>query len=46
LVLKKASEWKIKCPFEVPDEAFMAIELSEDSLKDKSGTVIFPPELM
>jgi putative acetyltransferase len=43
---KKASEWKIKCPFEVPDEAFMAIELSEDSLKDKSGTVIFPPELM
>jgi putative acetyltransferase len=43
---KKASEWKIKCPFEVPDETFMAMELNEGSLKDKSGTVIFPPELI
>lgn len=26
---KKASTWKIKAPFEVPDEAFMALELSD-----------------
>ena len=34
-----ASQWNIRCPFEVPDEAYMALELQEDSLKDKSGIV-------
>ncbi len=43
---KKASLWGIKCPFEVPDEAFMAIELIEDSLKDKTGSVQYPEEFM
>jgi len=43
---QKASKWNIKCPFEAPDEAFMAMELSKDALKDKSGTVIYPPEFM
>jgi predicted N-acetyltransferase YhbS len=43
---KKASSWGIKCPFEVPDEAFMAIELVEDSLKDKAGSVQYPKEFM
>lgn len=43
---KKASLWDLKCPFEVPDEAFMAIELVEDSLKDKAGSVQFPKEFL
>ena len=36
---KKASLWGIKAPFEVPDEAFMAIELKENALDNVSGTV-------
>ncbi len=43
---EKASKWGIKCPFEVPDEAFMAIELVENSLKGRGGTVQFPKEFM
>lgn len=43
---EKASKWNIKCPFEVPDEAFMAIELVENSLKNKDGTVQYPKEFM
>jgi len=43
---KRASLWGIKCPFEVPDEAFMAIELVENSLKNKAGTVQYPKEFM
>lgn len=43
---EKASKWGVKCPFEVPDEAFMAIELVEDSLKGKAGTVQYPEEFM
>lgn len=38
----KASKWKINCPFEVPDENFMAIELVEGSLKNKDGVVEYP----
>lgn len=41
---ERASKWNIKCPFEVPDEAFMAIELIEKSLLNKAGTVIYPKE--
>jgi predicted N-acetyltransferase YhbS len=36
---KRASNWNIKCSFEVPDKAFMAIELIHGTLEEKSGTV-------
>lgn len=36
---KKASEFDIKPPFEVPDESFMALELNENGLKNVSGVV-------
>ncbi|WP_071394222.1 GNAT family N-acetyltransferase [Bacillus tuaregi] len=39
---KKASIWGIKSPFEVPDEAFMALELSENALHNVSGVVEYP----
>jgi putative acetyltransferase len=42
----KASKWNITCPFEVPDEAFMAIELTEKGFDGKSGTVKYPDEFM
>lgn len=38
---KKASLFNIKAPFDVPSEAFMALELEEGSLKNISGTVIY-----
>ncbi|NQT59456.1 MAG: N-acetyltransferase [Bacteroidetes bacterium] len=41
---RKASEWHITCPFEVPDEAFMAIELVEGALAGKVGIVEYPKE--
>jgi predicted N-acetyltransferase YhbS len=41
---QRASEWGIKCPFRVPDEAFMAIELTENGLDGKSGIVQYPDE--
>ncbi len=34
----------IKCEFEVPDEAWMVLELREGALTEKQGTVIFQPE--
>lgn len=39
---KKASLWGIKAPFDVPDEAFMAIELSGNALSEVSGVVEYP----
>lgn len=36
---KKASEWNIKAPFEVPDEVFMAMELRENALQGVEGIV-------
>ena len=36
---EKASKWNIKCPFEVPDENFMAIELKLGSLNEVEGIV-------
>ncbi len=39
-----AVNWKIKAPFEVPDEVFMAIELLPGGLKAVSGTVLYPIE--
>lgn len=38
---KPASVFGIEAPFEVPDEAFMALELNEGSLKKVSGKVIY-----
>jgi predicted N-acetyltransferase YhbS len=43
---KKASTWNIKCPFEVPDEAFMGIELTKEALQNKAGTIEYPDEFM
>jgi len=43
---QRASKWSIKCPFEVPDEAFMAIELTENAFKGKAGAVKYPDEFM
>ncbi len=42
----KASKWSIKVPFEVPDEVFMAIEIVEGELQDKSGIIEYPAEFM
>jgi predicted N-acetyltransferase YhbS len=39
-----ASKWNIRAPFDVPDEAFMAIELIPGALKDAAGTVHYPKE--
>lgn len=36
--------WGIKAPFDVPQEAFMGIELVTNSLKNVSGTVTYPKE--
>lgn len=41
---KSASQWKIKVPFDVPDEVFLALELVNGELKAKSGTVEYPEE--
>ncbi len=41
---KQASKLKIKCPWEVPDEAWMAIELSDGALEGKAGMAVFPKE--
>ena len=40
-----ASNWGIKAPFDVPDKAFMAMELTVNGLKGISGTVIYPKEI-
>lgn len=39
---KKASRWGIQPPFEVPDEAYMALELREHALEQASGVVQYP----
>lgn len=36
-----ASKWGVTCPFEVPDEVFMAIELAPGSLS-AGGKVVYP----
>lgn len=41
---EKASKWGIYNPIEVPDEASMALELKQDSLKDKPGIIEYPVE--
>ena len=39
-----ASQWQIKAPFEVPENAFMALELVPGSLEGVSGTVKYAKE--
>jgi len=40
-----ASKWGLRPPYEeVPDEAFMAMELVENSLEDKAGVIEYPQE--
>ena len=39
---KKASLWDIKAPFDVPDEAFMALELVSGALEGVTGVVEYP----
>jgi predicted N-acetyltransferase YhbS len=39
---EKASRWKIRLPFEAPEEAFLALELKKDALTGVSGTVQYP----
>lgn len=39
-----ASRFGIRAPFDVPDEAFMAIALAPGALRDCAGTVRYPPE--
>ncbi len=41
---KPASNWNIRAPFEVPNKAFLALELKKDGLKDITGTVEYPKE--
>ena len=39
---KPANRWGITPPFEVPNNAFMALELEPGGLRGKSGMVIYP----
>lgn len=41
---KRASQFGISAPFQVPDEVFFAMELTTDALKDSRGTVEYPKE--
>lgn len=39
-----ASKWHITCPFPVPDEVFMGLELIPNALLDKAGAVVYAKE--
>ncbi|MEA1985671.1 MAG: N-acetyltransferase [Euryarchaeota archaeon] len=41
---KPANQWNIRCPYDAPDEAFMALELVEHSLDIGEGMVVYPSE--
>lgn len=41
---RPASAWNIRAPWEVPDDVFMALELTNGALKSVSGLVEYPPE--
>lgn len=38
-----ASTWSVRCEFEAPDEAFLAIELTPNALSGKAGMVRYHP---
>jgi predicted N-acetyltransferase YhbS/putative NADPH-quinone reductase len=39
-----AHRYHIRAPFDVPDDAYFAMELVEGELRDKAGVVIYPQE--
>lgn len=39
-----ASRWSIRCPYDPPDEVFMAMELQGNGLFGKTGTVVYPEQ--
>lgn len=39
-----AHKWNIRCPYDVPENVFMALELAPDGLRDVSGRVVYPKE--
>lgn len=39
-----AHQWGLKCPYDVPDDVFMALELKPNALEGKSGLVVYAPE--
>lgn len=39
-----ADKWNITCPYDVPANVFMALELVTDGLKDAGGLVKYPEE--
>ncbi len=41
---QRASTWNLKCPFEVPDEVFMALELTEIAFEGKARIIEYPDE--
>lgn len=41
---RPAASWKIKAPFDVPENLFMALELRPGALQDISGTVVYAKE--
>ena len=41
---EKASKYGVRAPFNVPDNAFFAIELEKNALKNCSGTIEYPDE--
>jgi predicted N-acetyltransferase YhbS len=43
---KPASQWNLYSDFEAPDEAFLALELKENTLANKSGKVVYPKEYL
>ncbi len=43
---RRASDWGLRLPFDAPDDAFMALELQDEGLKDLRGVVRFPPEYL
>lgn len=43
---KPASNWKVKAPFEVADEYFMALELEDGGLDGVRGTVAYSKEFL
>jgi putative acetyltransferase len=36
---RRASSWGLRCEFDAPDEAFMAIELTPNALSGRSGVI-------
>lgn len=43
---KSASLWNIRAPFDVPDDVFMALELTENALEDVQGIVQYSKAFM